>query len=123
LFIFFVGIWTCRRLTAYPILIAPLTPKLEKFFLYRQRFFYLLTTKRTSSEAAKEKAPVSLGPEDFPALLKAAGILKTRGVYAPQGVLRQSESSLTSKSLFGSFCGAQLRDNGKYHEDTPSKIY
>jgi hypothetical protein len=39
--------------------------------------------KRTSSEAAKERAPVSLGPTDYPVLLEAAGILKTREVYAP----------------------------------------
>ncbi len=48
----------------------------------------------------KEKAPVSLGPADFLALLKTAGSLKTRF---------RSNSSI---SLIGSFSGAQLRANG-----------
>jgi hypothetical protein len=39
--------------------------------------------KRTSSEAAKEKALVSLGPSDYSALLETAGSLKTHEVYAP----------------------------------------
>jgi hypothetical protein len=31
----------------------------------------------------KRNAPVSFGPSDYFVLLKAAGILKTRGVYTP----------------------------------------
>ena len=54
-----------------------------------------------------EKAPVPLGPSDYPVfmpfrvLLEAVGILKTRGFYAPTGC------SNSENSLFGIFSGAQ----------------
>jgi len=55
----------------------------------------------------KEKAPVPFGPLDSVVLLKAAGILKTRGVYAPKGC------SDSLKSFIGIFCGAHQMPMGK----------
>jgi len=56
---------------------------------------------------AKEKAPVAFGPSDFIVLLKAAGILQTREVYAPTGC------SDSVKSFIGSFSGAHQMPMGK----------
>jgi len=46
------------------------------------------------------------GPSDYFALLENAGILKTRGVYAPKGC------SNSSKSSIGIFSGAQQEPMG-----------
>jgi len=54
-----------------------------------------------------EKAPVPLGPSDYPVfmpfrvLLEAVGILKTRGFYAPTGCSNSSKSLSTSSAVLG----------------------
>ena len=48
------------------------------FFVCLYALYLGVQRKRTSSEAAKERAPRSLGPSGFLALLAVDGTLKTR---------------------------------------------
>ncbi|MDW7771681.1 MAG: hypothetical protein SCH71_02220 [Desulfobulbaceae bacterium] len=75
----------------------------------------------------KERAPVTFGPVDFFAfmlfrvfmplrvLLKAAGILKTRGVYAP---IRGTQ---TVQNPFSAAFAVLTNVNGKDHKTVPSR--